>query len=383
LNEKIQATFEDLNLNIKMIPPDEVRKLALPNYISDKGAIIEWHKVINDNAFRDKIESLSLRYIILIEPKLRSVESWKSDSNADWNYFAFYRSHKHLKSLLAKVIDLSESRQVAEVHSDQADEARYGIGGIGGFTGYGPGAIVFPIISPTKDHFDLACKELAENISALFTIPSFKKIKSVKSAVKKGNGDIKICAELEDSRGLGSSEFYIINLPLSSLKDGVADLETLGFRKEGCKGNIVYTAYRYGSKNYCTDDIIYYLFPLDKTQKGCSKISYESLTMESVLPIEKLIVDLEKISQLSSLLNSRNKEHPYLERVYEINFVSDEEGIVIEKGDDDTKEELGKSPQEIRLIYCPPQIAQEATNQPIFTMGFAGGYDREDQDADF
>lgn len=385
LNESIQAAFEDLNLNIKMIPPDEVRKLALPNLTSDKSATIEWHKLIKDSAFRDSIESLALRYMILIEPKLKSNVEFGEAGHVDYlddSYGAVGWFQTHSTGLVAKIIDLSESREIAEAQSEEEIQDRYGLGFIAGGSGAGPYVIPFPIISPAGDHFALACKELAEHIAVLFTVPSFKKIKRVKSAVKQENGDIEICVEFDDSSELGGSQSYIITLPFSSL-NGPADLLTFGFRKEDRKGNIMYYS-RYGKvRSYIPDDIDYYVSPIVRAKKGCEKISSGSSTLESVLPVEKLTVDWEKIDQLSSVLNILNKENLYLERVYEVNFVLDEKGIAVEKGNDETTDELAKGPQEIRLIYWPPQIAREGTYMQTIPIGIAGGYDREDQDTNF
>jgi hypothetical protein len=385
LNENIQATFDDLNVNIKMIPPDEVRKLAFPNLTPDKSATIQWHKLINDSAFRDSIESLALRYMILIELKLKSNVEFGEAGHIpylDEGYGAVGWFQTHSTGLVAKIIDLSESREIAEAQSEAEMKERYGLGFMAGSSGYGAYVIPFPIISPEGDHFALACKELAEHIAVLFTIPSYKKIKRVKYAVKQENGDIEICVEFDDSSEPVSSQSYILTLPLSSLK-GPADLSALGFRKEDRKGNTAYYL-RYGRVlSYIPDDIDYYLYPIERAKKGCEKISSGSPTIESVLPVEKLTVDLEKINELSILLNGLNEEHPYLERVYEVTFVSEEEATIIKKADDETDDELAKHRQEIRLIYCPPQIIQEATYMQLYPIGVAGGYDREDQDANF
>jgi hypothetical protein len=66
-----------------------------------------------------------------------------------------------------------------------------------------------------------------------------------------------------------------------------------------------------------------------------------------------------------------------------VHFASKEEGIIVEKENNVTKDELAKGPQEVRLIYWPPQITQEATNTPIFTIGLAGGYKRENYNSNF
>ena len=351
--------------------------LNLPENYSIQKAI---DQILKNGSILKRIEPLNIHYIVLITQYRIQKQSDAEFSDIIFgNAFIFPDfDFKEKRKILFKavVFDLKRKGVSGEVISSV-------------YAGWRESSVGY-WNSPNGQIEDRACEDFAVKIVKFIAgkdpevkPTSIKKIKSVKSAVKQENGDIKVCVGFENSRGFRSSESCIINLPLSSLKDGVADLETLGFRKEGCKGNIVYTEYDYGRQKYCTDDIIYYLFPIEKAPKGCSQISSESLKMESVLPIEKLTVDSEKISQLSSLLKSRNKEHPYLERVYEINFVSDEEGIPIEKEDDGTKEELGKSAQEIRLVYYPPQIAQEATNMPIFPMGFSGGYDREDQDATF
>jgi hypothetical protein len=361
LYENIQAALKDLNLNIKLIPPDEFRKLALPNSTSDKSTTISWHELIKDSAFRDRIEPLALKYLILIEPDSQSSFDFEAKpySKSDVIGFGFGWSQIRSTGLVAKVIDLSEPREIAEILSNAVKEGGYGLGAGVGISMVFP--IVFPIISPAGDDFGLAGKELAENIAALFSIPSFKKIKSVKSAVKQENGNIEICAEFEDLNELGSSESYIVTLPLSSLKDGTTDPEVLGFK-------------RYQRCIYGMVSIVYYLYPIENAKKGCDKISSRSLTSGSVLSIGKLIVDLEKICQISALLNSVNEGHPNIERVYEVHFASKEEGIIVEKENNVTKDELAKGPQEVRLIYWPPQITQEATNTPIFTIGLAGGY---------
>jgi hypothetical protein len=351
--------------------------LNLPENYSIQKAI---DQIFKNESILKRIEPLNIHYIVLITQYQIQKQSDAEFSDIIFgNAFIFPDfDFKEKRKILSKavVFDLKRKGVSGEVISSV-------------YAGWRESSVGY-WNSPKGLIENRACEDFAVKIVKFISgkdpdvkPTAIKKIKSVKSAVKQENGDIKVCAELANSMGLGSFESYIINLPLSSLKDGVADLETLGFRKEGCKGNIVYTEYDYGRRKYCADDIIYYFFPIEKTQKDCSQISSESLTMGSVLPIEKLTVNLKKIGQLSSLLNSRNKEHPYLERVYEVNFVSDEEGIAIENGDDGTKETLGKNAKEIRLVYYPPQIAQEASNMPIFPMGFSGGYDREDQDATF
>jgi hypothetical protein len=135
-------------------------------------------------------------------------------------------------------------------------------------------------------------------------------IKSVVSAVKKENGDISFCVELNNTGENEEPKLNTITIPLATLTGETNQHERLGLHPGECPL----------SNSLC------YWYPIEKVENGCDKITPEKLSKKSILLIEKLTVDSQ--DQLSDLLNSHNKNQKIPDKIYEVSYVSKDISLI-------------------------------------------------------
>jgi len=180
----------------------------------------------------------------------------------------------------------------------------------------------------------------------------YRKIKSVVSAVKQQNGDISICIELIDIAGKEAPKLKTVTLPFSDLTGTVVpgvDIESSS-SPSGCP---IYDR----------------LYPVEKTKKGCGKISSGNESSRVVLPIERLEFDKEDKNRLYDLLNIYTKGAQYAERLYEINFVNYENGTEnATNGDEAIDHQTRYFVSDVLFVYWPNPTSRQK-HHPIIIAG--------------
>lgn len=165
----------------------------------------------------------------------------------------------------------------------------------------------------------------------------YRHIKNVVSATKKENGDISVCVELETSNETEKPKLITLTLPLLELTGENTSRET-----------------------WLLDNVAYggipsYWYPIEKSKNGCEKVTIDNLSSSSAFHIKDLEVDSIDLYRLYEILDFNNENQQITEKLYEVNFVFDEE-----KAEKETK---GKS-----LIYWPAKIDRQI-GKPINIMG--------------
>jgi len=174
------------------------------------------------------------------------------------------------------------------------------------------------------------------------------KIRRVVSAVKYENSDISVCIELIENGEIGESKPYTISLPLSGRSGNTADFEKFGLRLEEC----------------FLDDAFCYGYPIEKTESGCESVGPGISSSASDIPVEKISVNTKSRHQLYNLILHSNKNESIKERIFEADFVIDEEDTEKDADKDGVLANRTEGTKKISLIYWPDQI-----NKPIIISG--------------
>jgi hypothetical protein len=167
----------------------------------------------------------------------------------------------------------------------------------------------------------------------------YRQIKNVVSATKQENGDISVCAELENSNETEKPK--LITLTLSPL-------ELTG--ENTSRATLLLDNVAYGG-------IPSYWYPIEKSKNGCEKVTSENLSSASAVSIKDLEVDSIDLYQLYEILDSNNENQQVTDKLYEVGFVFDKE-----KAEKDTNTKV-KS-----LVYWPAKIDRQI-GKPINIMG--------------
>jgi hypothetical protein len=196
-------------------------------------------------------------------------------------------------------------------------------------------------------------------------------IKKVRTAAKQENGDISVCVDLTDLADAEEPEPYTIVLPISSLAKGDADKKVHGFMNaSGSYEMHMYDLYPYPS------DWKFYLYPVEKAQKGCDKIFSDNFsTVVSTFPIEKINVPITNPladSHSFGIYKILKKKLSQEEKIYVVRLFSAEAGPENASYSHELINERVYEPIKIHLIYWPSQIRQE--QERINPIGLVGGY---------
>ncbi len=123
--------------------------------------------------------------------------------------------------------------------------------------------------------------------------------KKIESAVKRENGDVAFCVELNKAGDIEEPKLSTITIPLAILNGEANQHEKHGFYPgEG--------------------PISCYWYPIEKVEIGCDKIIPENLPTKSVLPIEKLTIQSQ--DQFHDLINSYKKNPKTTYRILEVSY---------------------------------------------------------------
>jgi len=187
---------------------------------------------------------------------------------------------------------------------------------------------------------------------------TYLNIAKVQSAVEQENGDISIYVDLERSNGTENSS-YTFTLPISSLADDPADVETLGFRP--CESS----------------PIDCYWYPIGEETKGYAAGSQAYDSAIALLPIEKLTIPVKDKPQLYNIMSSLNREPKGNNRLYEVTFGEESKEVGIYSYDREADRmvfERSKQSREVVLVYYPT-LADRKGIKPLI---IAGGYEDTD-----
>ena len=213
---------------------------------------------------------------------------------------------------------------------------------------------------------------------------NYKNIKNIITAIKQENDDILVCFESADiddiatnwrlkSRSTKESECHTIALPISSLAKGAVDKNVHGFKDITEAGDIFFPLEFYSYPASWK----FYLYPIEKAQKGCNIIYSEKFsTAESLLPIEE--VNVSETAFLSDSFDTYNKLVKKLskeEKIYAVRLGSAEQDTAMSSNGQELINQRAEEPIRIHLIYWPSQTMRE--QEGINPIGIAGGYQFE------
>ena len=177
-------------------------------------------------------------------------------------------------------------------------------------------------------------------------------IKRVVSAVKHENGDISVCAALNESDVTEGPELITINLRLSGLSKDTNVIERLRLRPREC----------------FLDDATCYWYPIKKTKPGCEPVVKITSSSTSVLPVEKISVNDKNRHKLINLLNNFNKNQTIKERIFEIRFDEEDEVEETDKDNDAVPQNCIDESEGVFWTYWPARADQQGI-RPVFISG--------------
>ena len=184
--------------------------------------------------------------------------------------------------------------------------------------------------------------------------PTYLNLTSIRSAVEQENGDISLCVELGDSNKTESGS-YTFSIPHSSLSEGTAAIEALGFRRS------------------LSSPVTCYWYPIEKATRGCVVGNPERGSPEVFLPIERLTVSVEDKYLLCDILTNLKKGPDGANKVYEVTFSEEAREEELHSYDPAAAKEVSeqaKGNKEVVLVYYPSQ----APGDGIKPLIIAGGY---------
>jgi hypothetical protein len=159
--ECISSAFKDLSLDICVIPPDEFRQTAFPDLSPDKTSTGNWENLVKDNAFNERIASLNLRYLILIEEEKGSIDGEKLEIDGSGELIIGVVEDEYYTKFFAKIIDLTTHDIEATVRAGSRSTDATGICLVYFFP--------IPIYAPAMPTYSKACEQLGKNVAEVFS----------------------------------------------------------------------------------------------------------------------------------------------------------------------------------------------------------------------
>lgn len=189
---------------------------------------------------------------------------------------------------------------------------------------------------------------------------NFWSLTNVRSAHATADSEVLACVEFRDSPA-DAPQPYTINLSQASkISRPYVDFMPVGDGR---------TESTHGSEPKA--DMIWYLYPLQKAQKGCEKTTGESLHPISALEVEAIQIRREDPSRLPGILLSSQSGAAKEGRVVKVSFAPDDHGIKAQAelkagsaaGSSDTSNGL--------LIYLPAA----GSGEQVQAIGVAGAFE--------
>lgn len=197
--------------------------------------------------------------------------------------------------------------------------------------------------------------DYAKNKASPLNVTEFT-IGKVHSASLLKNGDLSILAEL-DSPNHPKSGLYAMTVSLPSLMENAGGLRSFGFRTQNTPS---------------ISGLPGYLYPMAKAKKFRGDLSQKDTSSSSIF-IEELNLRRDEADRLLELLGDRNRDPSGEEKVYAVNFLSDEAAKAVQEDTGKTVEEKATVNETILLVYSP-LMSSSSLPQPI---AIAGAYEDE------
>jgi len=143
-----------------VIPPDEFRQTAFPDLSPEKTITGNWDNLLKDNAFKERITSLNLRYLILIEEEKGSIDGEKLEIDGGGEAIWGVVEDEYYTKFFAKIIDLTTHGTVATVTGGAITSDATGICLVYFFP--------IPFYVPPGPTYSNACEQLGENVAKIF-----------------------------------------------------------------------------------------------------------------------------------------------------------------------------------------------------------------------
>jgi hypothetical protein len=175
---------------------------------------------------------------------------------------------------------------------------------------------------------------------------------SVRSGAEQENGDISVCVELNDSNKAESAS-YTFSIPGSTLAEGVAAIEALGFRRS------------------LSSPVTWYWYPIEKAAGGCAVSNPAQGSPETFLPLERITVPLEDKYQLSDILSNLKKGPEGTKKLYEETFSEAARDEELHSYDPPAAKDVSgqaKGTKEVVLVYYP-SLADRDRIEPLIIAG--------------
>lgn len=189
---------------------------------------------------------------------------------------------------------------------------------------------------------------------------NFWSLSAVRSAHIIAGSEVFACTEFRDSPA-DAPQAYTINLSQASrIGKTYADFMPAGYRRTESP-----------RETEEQPDVIWYLYPLQEAQKGCSKATGESPFPVTALKIETVQIHHEDQSRLPAILLSPDGGADSEGRIIEVSFAPGDQGT---RTDPESKKESMAGPSNTRdvlLVYLP---AAGSGEQPR-VLGIAGAFE--------
>ena len=154
----IKNTLWDTYRTVRVIPPDEFRRVAFPDMtpaqILSSDTSGEWDQLTKDPTLAGRIAPLGIRYLITVSGQT-TTQNWKFDAASSGYGGAWWMTWDRHSALHATIIDLKQGREAGTVDASVLGHGTWV---------YPPVPLIFPVATEGP-----ACIRLAEEVIKFLT----------------------------------------------------------------------------------------------------------------------------------------------------------------------------------------------------------------------
>lgn len=124
----IRNALENTHPTVRIVSSDELRQVAFPDLTPEEIPLgnRSWDQLVEDPAFRERIASLGLRYLITVSGSKRRTPQGPEFGIDRWGWGVAWQ-WEHSASINAKVVDLMRARVAGDVSVDATGKSAFAV----------------------------------------------------------------------------------------------------------------------------------------------------------------------------------------------------------------------------------------------------------------